>query len=90
MDIQIQDPGRLISDGGEMSAAAQQFQQEVTKIYGIIDDLKRSWAGQSAQRFTEGVESYRTDFENFAKAIGQFGELISAVGQDYQHLEEEL
>ena len=90
MDINIQDPGRLVTDGNEISVVGNQFKQEVEKIYGIIDDLKRSWAGQSAQRFTEGVEGYRTDFETFAKAIGQFGELISAVGQDYQNLENEL
>ena len=90
MDIQIQDPGKLVNDGGAISESATQFQGEITKIYGIIDDLKNSWVGQSASRFTEGVESYRTDFENFAKAIGQFGELISAVGTDYQNLENEL
>jgi len=90
MDINIQDPGKLISDGGAISEAATQFQNEVTKIYGIVDDLKRSWVGQSASRFTDGIESFRSDFENFAKIVGQFGELISAVGTDYQNLENEL
>ena len=47
MDIQIQDPGKLVNDGGAISESATQFQGEVTKIYGIIDDLKNSWVGQS-------------------------------------------
>lgn len=90
MNINIQDPGKLITDGGSLSEAAGQFGAEVKKIYGVIDDLKNSWVGESSSRFTSNVESFRADFEKFAEVIGQFGELVSAVGTDYQKLESEL
>lgn len=90
MNISIQDPGKLINDGGSISATAEQFKNEITKIYQVVDDLKASWTGDSARRYTDGIESFKPELEEFAKLIGQFGELISAVGTDYQKLESEL
>lgn len=90
MNISIQDPAKLISDGGSISATAEQFKSEITKIYQVVDDLKASWTGDSARRYTDGIESFKSELEEFAKIIGQFGELISAVGTDYLKLESEL
>lgn len=90
MNIEIEDPGKLISDGSSISSSAAEFQNEIRTIYGIIDDLKNSWTGESATRYTQNVESFRAEFENFAKIMGEFGELINAVGTDYQNLESEL
>lgn len=90
MNIEIQDPGRLISDGNSISSKATEFQSEISTIYRIIDDLKNSWTGEAASRYTQNVESFRADFEKFAQIMGEFGELINAVGTDYQNLESEL
>ncbi len=90
MDISINDPGKLVSDGSQISESATEFKKEIQTIYGVIDDLKRSWVGESSSRFTNGVESFRADFEDFANKIEQFGQLINAIGTDYQNLESEL
>lgn len=90
MNIDIQDPNKLVSDGNEMSEQARQFKEEVKRIYEITDDLKNSWVGESSKRFTDNIEKYRADFEAFGDAIGKFGSLISSVGQDYINLENEL
>ncbi len=90
MNIEIQDPARLISDGSSISTKASEFQNEVSTIYRIVDDLKNSWTGEAATRYTQNIESFREDFEKFAKIIGEFGALINAVGTDYQNLESEL
>lgn len=90
MNIEIQDPSRLINDGNSISTKAQDFQTEINTIYGIVDDLKNSWTGDSASRYTQNIESFKEDLVNLAKALEQFGELISAVGTDYQTLESEM
>lgn len=90
MNIQIQDPDKLISDGEQISTKAQEFQNEINNIYKIIDDLKNSWTGQSASRYTQNAESFKEDFQTLAKALGEFGSLINAVGTDYRNLENEL
>lgn len=90
MNVDIQDPVQLANDGVEITSQAAIFNEEITKIYGIVDDLKNSWVGQSSQRFTQGIESYRDDFVKFADLISKFGDLINAVGKDYQNLEENL
>lgn len=90
MNIEIQDPGRLISDGNEISSKAADFQKEITNIYSIVDDLKNSWTGESASRYTQSIESFKSDLETLARMLGEFGNLINAIGTDYQNLESEL
>lgn len=88
--ISIQDPDKLVKDGNSIADESKKLQEEITKIYSVIDDLKQSWVGDSSKRFTTNIESFKEDLEKFAKVVGEFGELISAVGTDYQNLEKEL
>ncbi len=84
------DAEKTITYGNEIVAEAKSFNEEVSKIYGIIDDLKKTWTGSAAQRFTDNIESFRTDYEEFGKLINNFGELLVAIGTDYQNLETNL
>ena len=84
------DAEKTITYGNEIVAGAKSFNEEVSKIYGIIDDLKKTWTGSAAQRFTDNIESFRTDYEEFGKLINNFGELLVAIGTDYQNLETNL
>ena len=55
-----------------------------------MGDLKATWTGSAAQRFTDNIDSFRADYEKFGKLIGEFGELLVAIGKDYKNLEENL
>ena len=90
MNIEIQDASKLVADGNTLSAKAQEFKTEITNIYSIIDDLKNSWTGDSARKYTDNIEKFRTEFEQFAAAIEQFGEIVKTVGNSYLNLESEL
>ncbi len=84
------DPQMAIRCGNQISEAANTYNTEIKKIYGIVSDLKSSWTGSAAQRFVDGIESYKEDYEKFGKLIDEFGELLTAIGKDYQALEEDL
>lgn len=89
-NISINDIGRLINDGSEISATAIEFSKEINNIYSIVDQLKMSWTGESAKRYTDNIESFKQDFIDFATKLNQYGELINTVGRDYDKLENEI
>ena len=84
------DPEQAISYGNQIIQNSASYNQEIKKIYSIVGDLKTTWTGSAAQRFTDGIESFRTDYEKFGQLINEFGELLVAIGKDYKNLEENL
>lgn len=84
------DPEQAISCGNEIIQDAATYNAEIKKIYSIVNDLKTTWTGSAAQRFTDNIESFRADYEKFGQLINDFGELLVAIGKDYKNLEENL
>ena len=84
------DPELVQSYGNEVIAGAESYNKEITKIYEYIDELKATWTGSAAQRFTDNIESFREDYQKFGELINNFGELLVAIGKDYQSLENDL
>ena len=83
-------PDQAITYGNQIVQNASDYQAQIKKIYSIVGDLKATWTGSAAQRFTDDIESFRTDYENFGKLINDFGELLVAIGKDYENLEKNL
>lgn len=84
------DPEQAINYGNEIVQHAAAYNTEINKIYSIVGDLKATWTGSAAQRFTDNIESFKADYEKFGKLINDFGELLVAIGKDYKDLEENL
>lgn len=84
------DPEQAITYGNQIIADAKTYNSEIKNIYTIVGDLKSTWTGSAAQRFTDNIESFKTDYEKFGKLIDEFGELLVAIGKDYKNLEENL
>ena len=84
------DPEQAISSGNQIVQSASAYNAEIRKIYSIVADLKTTWTGSAAQRFTDDIESFRADYEKFGQLINDFGELLVAIGKDYKNLEENL
>ena len=84
------DPEQAINYGNEIVQHASTYNTEVNRIYSIVGDLKSTWTGSAAQRFTDNIESFKEDYEKFGRLINDFGELLVAIGKDYKDLEENL
>lgn len=84
------DPELAISYGSQIVQNAAAYNTEIKKIYSIVGDLKTTWTGSAAQRFTDNIEAFKADYEKFGKLINDFGELLTAIGKDYKNLEENL
>lgn len=84
------DPEQAIACGNQIVQNASTYNTEIKKIYSIVGDLKQTWTGSAAQRFTDNIESFKADYEKFGQLINDFGELLTAIGKDYKNLEENL
>ena len=84
------EPQDAITYGGKIMTSASDFKTQVSKIYEIVDELKNTWSGTAASRFTSDIESYRSDYEKFGQLMNDFGALIEALGKDYPSLEDNL
>ena len=84
------DPSEVISCGNQIVQTASTYNSEVKNIYNIVDDLKTAWTGTAASRYTDKIESFRADYEKFGQLINDLGELVTAIGKDYQSLEDNL
>ena len=73
-----------------MKSSTTEFKEEIRKIYSTIDDLKNSWTGESAKRYTDSIESYRQDFDKLVELMQGHGELVENVGSGYRDLEENM
>ena len=83
-------PDEIVRLGNQIMAKASEYQTEIKKIYSTIDDLKLKWTGDAASNFTNKIESYRKEYENFGVLISDFGKLLNEVGVAYQNVENEL
>lgn len=84
------DPEQAITCGNQIIQNAGTYNNEIKRIYSIVRDLKTTWTGSAAQRFTDNIDSFRSDYEKFGQLINDFGELLVAIGKDYKNLEENL
>ena len=84
------DPVRAQKLGNLIVQKSEEYKNEVNNLYRIISDLKLAWTGTAAQKFTNDIEAFKDDYIKFGKLINDYGELLSAIGKDYQRLEETL
>lgn len=89
MNLSI-DPELAIEYGNQIIASAQSYNKEIDDVYSIVNDLKKNWTGSAAQRFTDNIDSFKDEYQEFGKLINSFGELLVAIGKDYKDLEENL
>lgn len=88
IEVTIDSVSDLIEQGSSISATANELNKEIKNIYSIVDELKEAWKGQSSSRYTENIEKFRPDLEEFAKALDAHGKLLNQTGQKYKKLEE--
>lgn len=83
-------PTDAIGYGKQIIQNSNSYNDQIKRIYDIVDDLKTTWTGSAAERFTKNIDSFREDYKKFGELINNFGELLVAIGKDYQDLESNL
>lgn len=89
MNIRVDDPRKLQSLGGEVTAKADEYLEQINKIYQILDDLSNTWTGARSQNFKSKMDNCRDEFTKFGDNLKNFGELIKSTGAAYVSVESE-
>ncbi|MBQ4583393.1 MAG: WXG100 family type VII secretion target [Bacilli bacterium] len=89
MNIRVDDPSKLQSYGAEVASKAEDYLEQIRKIYQILDDLSNTWQGTKSQNFKQKMDNCREEFTKFGDNLKNFGELIKATGAAYVQVESE-
>lgn len=89
MEIRVDDPAVVKNCGEQISAKADEYQNQIKKIYSILDDLTNTWQGTRSQTFQAKMANCRKEFEKFGENLTNFGELVRATGDAYTKIENE-
>ncbi len=89
-NITVRDPQGLAEAGEKIIDTSNNFKTEIDNIYNTVDELKRTWTGDAAKRYTDEIEKFKEDLYTFEKLINGHGQLVNRVGREYTKLEEEL
>jgi len=71
----VADPQILKIKGNEMENQAQQFAQNVEKIYSTVEEMINSdYLSPAAKAIADEIKSYREDLNAMTRKISRYGE----------------
>lgn len=76
--------------GKEVQSLAQDYQNEVTKIYSNIENLRNAWSGQDNQAYINKVNEYKADIENLGKVINRYGLFLVETARNLENIQNEI
>ena len=76
--------------GKEVQSLAQDYQNEVIKIYSNIENLRNAWSGQDNQAYINKVNEYKADIENLGKVIDRYGLFLVETARNLENIQNEI
>lgn len=76
--------------GKKVQSLAQDYQNEVTKIYSNIENLRNAWSGQDNQAYINKVNEYKADIEKLGKVIDSYGLFLVETARNLENIQNEI
>ena len=74
----------IIACGNELANLSTDYNAKIEELYRIVDELKNSWLGDRATRYTNAVESYREAYKAFGAKMNHVANVYTVAGTNYQ------
>ena len=78
-----------ITTGNQVSTKGSEFQDLLTKIKAVNDELKGYWEGTDASKYSSAVEQQAQVMQDLATTIDEIGTFLVQVGNAYQTASED-
>lgn len=78
-----------ITTGNQVSTKGSEFQDLLTKIKAVNDELKGYWEGTDASKYSSAVEQQAQVMQDLATTIDDIGTFLVQVGNAYQTASED-
>lgn len=85
------DPLELQAKGGRINDISAQFKENYEKVFKTVEEMVNSnYLDPAARAIAENIFSYRTDLENMAKVINNYGNYCINAGNKVIQNQEDI
>ena len=83
-------PEELRTQGRKLVSNAEQYLQEVKKLYATVDNLRAIWQGDDNQIYVSKVYSYKSNIDALGQVIGNYGVFLQETGNSLEKLNADI
>ena len=83
-------PEQMRSRAGEVRNQGEAFQEAVTRVGNIINELQSEWEGQASRAFAEQFERLRPAFYEMRQLILDLGTQLEGTANAVEQLDQEI
>ena len=82
-DVRI-DYDKIIECGNQLAELSTEYNNQIEELYRIVDELKSSWLGDRATRYTNAIESDREVYKAFGAKMNHVAGVYTLAGTNYK------
>lgn len=75
---------KIIDCGNQLSSLSTDYVNQIDELYRIVDELKNSWLGDRATRYTNDIESFRDLYKAFGSQMNHVADVYTLAGTNYK------
>ena len=79
----------MVSTAGRMDNTNDEVQGELTRLQGVVDSVRGSWAGQAQVSFDNLMQRYNTSAQQLREALTSISENIRSNARNFDNVEAE-
>lgn len=68
----------------------QTYEKSYETMYSEVGNLRVSWQGTSSDTFNSALNEAKSDYENLAKALGEYIENLKIIASNYEKTESDI
>lgn len=80
---------QLHSDSELITDCSERWAAQVKEVYITVNELKKSWAGEFAKKYTDAVEEVQPDLVDFANVLNRLSTTLTNVSNMFKATEEQ-
>ncbi|ERS49818.1 MULTISPECIES: WXG100 family type VII secretion target [unclassified Corynebacterium] len=79
----------MVSTAGRVDNTNDEVQGELTRLQGVVDSVRGSWAGQAQVSFDNLMQRYSTSAQQLREALTSISENIRSNARNFDNVEAE-
>lgn len=79
----------MVATAGRVDSTNQEVQGELTRLQGVVDGVRGSWAGQAQVSFDGLMQRYNASAKKLNEALSAISDNIRSNAQNFDNVEAE-
>ena len=79
----------MIATAGKVDNTNDEVQGELTRLQGVVDSVRGSWAGQAQVSFDDLMQRYNTSAQQLREALASISDNIRSNDHNFDNVEAE-